>query len=205
MPCHRTNGAFIGSTEKLELALIKIPKPSVQMPYLLILIVAASRFLPHPPNFACVGALGLFAGCYIAGKKAYLIPLGALLLSDLVGQAFGIAGMGFYNIVSMIGVYVGMMAAVPLGRMLQKRKNNWMIPVGALGASTAFFLLSNLGVWLGPWYPNTIAGLTACFTSAVPFFGYTIAGDLVFAGAMFGAWEWSLRTGNSRNLQRAFN
>ncbi|TWU07700.1 hypothetical protein Pla52n_02730 [Stieleria varia] len=159
------------------------------MIYLLTLIVAASRFLPHPPNVACLGALGLFAGCYVAGKRAYLIPLAALLVSDIIGHVAGIPGMGFYNLVTMFAVYAGMLLTVPLGRCLASG-NRWArVPAGSLAASTVFFLLSNFGVWLGPWYPSTLAGLAACFGNAIPFFGYTLVGDAFFVALMFGAYE----------------
>ena len=46
-------------------------------------------------------------------------------------------------------------------------------------ASFLFFLISNFGVWiLG--YPKNLEGLMLCYTMAIPFFGYSIAGDLFF-------------------------
>lgn len=165
------------------------------MIYLLTLLAAASRFLPHPPNFACLGALGLFAGCYVVGKRAYLIPLAALLISDVVGHFAGFPGMGFYNLTAMAAVYSGMLLSVPIGRCLQSG-NRWVrVPLAALTASTVFFVVSNLGVWMTPWYPSTMSGLMACFASAIPFFGNTLAGDFFFVALMFGAYELStLRT-----------
>jgi hypothetical protein len=162
--------------------------------YLLTIVVAASRFLPHPPNVACVGALGLFAGCYLAGRRAYLVPLAVLLLSDCVGQLLRMPGMGFYNPITMACVYAGALCAVPVGRWIKSNQSKLRLPAGSLAASTLFFLISNFGVWLGGWYPLTGLGLLACYTSAIPFFGYTIAGDLLFTGVIFGAWEWSRRT-----------
>lgn len=167
------------------------------MIYLLTLAIAATRFLPHPPNFACLGALGLFAGCYFAGKKAYLVPAAALLISDIIGHAAGIPGMGFYNLMVMAATYAGVTVAVPLGRLIRARRVsnsvNWAkLPIGALAASTLFFAISNFGVWLGPWYPSTAEGFLACFSNAIPFYGYTVAGDLVFAAVMFGAYEFSM-------------
>ena len=35
----------------------------------------------------------------------------------------------------------------------------------------------------------TFAGLALCYTNAIPFFGYTIAGDLFFTLLLFGAYE----------------
>lgn len=161
------------------------------MIYVLTLLIAATRFLPHPPNFACLGALGLFAGCYFAGRKAFLVPAIALLVSDLVGHFAGIPGMGFYNPMVMAATYLGVTLAVPVGRMLNNGSLWARLPAGALVASTLFFVVSNLGVWLGPWYPTTFAGLATCFTNAIPFYGYTLAGDFAFAAVMFGAYEGS--------------
>lgn len=161
------------------------------MIYLLTLLIAASRFLPHPPNFACLGALGLFAGCYFAGRKAFFVPAIALLVSDLVGHIAGIPGMGFYNPMVMAATYLGVTLAVPVGRMLNNGRLWARLPAGAVVASTLFFLVSNFGVWLGPWYPTTFAGLATCFTNAIPFYGYTLAGDVAFASVLFGAFELS--------------
>ncbi len=161
--------------------------------YVLTLIVAASRFLPHPPNVACVGAIGLFAGCYLAGRRAYLVPAAVLLISDVTGQVLGVPGMGFYSPVAMIGVYGGATMAVVIGRRIQSGGGiqAGRAAGGSLAASTAFFLLSNLGVFLSGWYSMSIAGLISCYAFAIPFFGYTIAGDLVFTAILFGAWQFS--------------
>ena len=158
--------------------------------YVLVLLVAASRFLPHPPNVAFLGALGLFAGCYLNGRKAYLVPLCVLLLSDIVGHVLRIPGMGFYNAIPMVAVYCGALASIPLGRWLRSGQKSWKVPAASLAASTVFFLISNFGVWLGPWYPTTGAGFIACFTNAIPFYGYTLVGDLAFSALLFGAWEY---------------
>ena len=166
--------------------------------YLLTLVVAASRLFPHPPNVACVGALGLFAGCYLAGKRAYLVPLVALLISDVIGHVFRVPGMGFYHPLSMAMVYLAVVSAVPIGRWMHRHQGLLRIPAGSLAASSLFFLISNFGVWLGPWYPTTGSGLLACYTSAIPFFGYTMAGDLMFTAILFGSWELSRQFSISR-------
>jgi hypothetical protein len=48
----------------------------------------------------------------------------------------------------------------------------------------------------------TLSGLLACYTAAIPFFGYTLAGDLAFSLVLFGVWEWS-RAGSSHTLPAA--
>ncbi|MEO1529422.1 MAG: DUF6580 family putative transport protein [Planctomycetota bacterium] len=168
------------------------------MIYVLTLLVAVTRFLPHPPNFACLGALGLFAGCYCLGRKAYLIPVAALLVSDIVGHLASVPGMGFYNPTVMAATYFAVMLSVPLGRHLRQGRLWAKLPIAAIGASTIFFVVSNLGVWVGPWYPNSFAGLASCFANAIPFFGYTLAGDLLFATVMFGVYELSQAPSTAR-------
>ncbi len=44
-----------------------------------------------------------------------------------------------------------------------------------------FFLLTNGAVWLmGGWYPLTLAGLAECYLAGLPFYRWTILGDLFF-------------------------
>jgi hypothetical protein len=35
-------------------------------------------------------------------------------------------------------------------------------------------------------YPHDLAGLTACYVAAIPFFQNTVGGDLVYAALLFG-------------------
>src|SRR4051812_12729427 len=51
----------------------------------MVLVGAAMRLLPHPWNVTPVGAIALFGGAQFASKRsAFLLPLTALFLSDLV-------------------------------------------------------------------------------------------------------------------------
>ena len=71
-------------------------------------------------------------------------------------------------------VYLGFITVVLLGSKIKSIKFG-----NILLASIIFFLLSNFGVWiLG--YPKNFEGLLLCYTMAIPFFGYSIAGDLFF-------------------------
>ena len=161
--------------------------------FALILVAIVSRFLPHPPNVACMGAVGLFAGCYLSGWKAWLAPITVLLASDLMGQAFNFPGVGFYRPITMLAVYAAATLAVPVGRMIGQSQGGALrfagkVFGGSLIASTLFFLLSNLGVWAGGFYSMTGEGLVACFAAAIPFYGYTLIGDLAFSGLLFGSY-----------------
>ena len=71
-------------------------------------------------------------------------------------------------------VYLGFISVVLLGSQIKSIKFG-----NILLASFLFFLISNFGVWiLG--YPKNLEGLLLCYTMAIPFFGYSIAGDLFF-------------------------
>ena len=132
---------------------------------LFIVFAAIIRLIPHPPNFAPITAMALFGGVYFKNRKlAYAIPLIAMIISDLF--------LGFYSI--SIFVYASFIAITFIGT-IYKNINVANIFLSSL----LFFIVTNLGVWfLG--YPLTIEGFLTCFTLALPFFGYTIAGDLFF-------------------------
>jgi hypothetical protein len=63
-------------------------------------------------------------------------------------------------------------------------------------ASLQFFLISNFGAWLGHLaiYPYTLGGLVSCYIAAIPFYGRTLASDLLYSAALFGLHAWLSRT-----------
>ncbi len=148
--------------------------------YCLIILVVATRLLPHPVNFTPVGALGLFSGAYVMTKRAWLMPIIALLISDLI--------IGFYTPVVMLSVYVSFALSVVLGRyMLSKKRNVLRIGGSAIASASILFVLSNFTLWTtGLYYPLTFEGLTICFIRAIPFYGNTVLGDLFYAAVLFG-------------------
>ena len=62
-----------------------------------------------------------------------------------------------------------------------------------LFSSIVFFLVTNLGVWLwfGTYEPG-LQGLWHSYVAAIPFFRYTLAGDLFFAVVLFGSYALAL-------------
>ncbi|MEZ6090815.1 MAG: DUF6580 family putative transport protein [Pirellulaceae bacterium] len=161
--------------------------------YALLLLAIASRLLPHPPNMVCVGAIGLFAGCYLRGRIAWFVPIFAMFASDVIGHFLRLPSMGFYNPISMATVYAGFAMTTFIGRQLSTRRTGLRIVGGAIAASCLFFVLSNLGVWFSGNYEHTLSGLLRCYSMAIPFFGNTLAGDLLYSGLMFGIYEWSMQ------------
>src|SRR5690349_22795182 len=103
-----------------------------------ILFAAALRLVPHPPNFTPIGAMALFSGAYLGRKAlAFVAPLGALLLSDLV--------LGFYH--GQATVYFAVALIVMIGMAALTRRSALRIGAAAVLSSILFFLVTNLGMW----------------------------------------------------------
>ena len=145
---------------------MKINFDKIQKLVLLTIIFGIiCRVIPHPPNFSPVTAIALFGGLNFSDKRvAYSVPLVILFLSDLI------LGISLINLF----VYTGFIIVVFLGTKIKS------INLGNIILSSfIFFLISNFGVWI-IGYPKNIEGLILCYTMAIPFFGYSIAGDLFF-------------------------
>ena len=143
-----------------------------------IVAAAALRLVPHPPNFTPIGAMALFSGAFLGRRGlAFVAPLAALLLSDLV--------LGFYA--GMEIVYPSVALVVLIGWWVSNKRTAVRIGMAAVASSVSFFLITNFGIWLfSGFYPLTSAGLAACFVAAIPFFQNTITGDLFFSALLFG-------------------
>jgi hypothetical protein len=153
-------------------------RPRHEVLLAMILAAAMSRLIPHPFNFAPIGALALFGGAQFADKRAaFLVPGAAMLLSDLC--------IGLYA--HMEWVYCSFALIVCIGFWLRSRRSVRRIAGASLLASSLFFLISNFGVWLHDGlYPKSFAGLLACYVAAIPFFGNTLLGDGFYTLALFG-------------------
>ena len=131
----------------------------------IIIFGILARLIPHPPNFSPITAIALFSGLNFKNKKfAFLIPILILFISDLF------IGISVINIF----VYSGFLLVVQLGSKIRSIRF-----LNIILASLIFFIISNFGVWI-IGYPKTIDGLILCYTMAIPFFGYSLAGDLFF-------------------------
>lgn len=147
----------------------------------MILGAAAFRLIPHYPNFTPVAAMALFGGAYFTNKKAaFVVPFAAMLLSDLV--------LGFH--VTIWAVYLGFALIVMIGFMLRGRVKISNVFLAAVSASVLFFVLTNFAFWAtGLMYPLTFSGLIESYVAAIPFFNYSMLGNLVYTAALFGLFE----------------
>lgn len=147
-------------------------------PFLIVAAAAVLRLLPHEPNMAPIGAMALFSGVYLKGKKAFFVPLAAMVMSDFF--------LGFHS--TMGWVYGSFLLIVLLGRKFNGGITWKSVGLMSVSASVLFYLITNFGVWVsGTMYPKTVAGLVECYVMALPFFRNTLAGDLIYSGVFFGA------------------
>jgi ABC-type transport system involved in multi-copper enzyme maturation permease subunit len=151
----------------------------------MVVLAALTRLVPHPPNVTPIAAMALFGGAYFRSRKiAFLVPLAAMLLSDLV---LGYAVYGTSMLVSQPVVYLCMLATVALGKLIQNRRSWVNITVATLASSLMFYFITNFAVWaFDSLYPKTWDGLIACYTAAIPFFRNSLIGDIFFAAVLFG-------------------
>ncbi len=156
-----------------------------------IVVAAATRLLPHPPNFTALGGLALFCGAVIRRPTlAVLAPLLAMLLGDVVllGGLYG-----FEQFPHVLPSYVCMALTALLGRAL-RTPSFARVGLGATLATLLFFVGTNFAVWwTGILYPTTWTGLVACYTAAIPFALNMLAANVVFSFALFFGYGWVCR------------
>jgi len=149
---------------------MKITKPFTFVALLSCLIVWA-RWIPHESNFSPVLALFLLSGFLGHGRWfSFVLPASALMLTDLY--------LGLYSNLAL--TYLPLLLLVSLGHLAQGKWSH-IYSLGLIGA-TAFFLVSNFGVWRfgqPALYPYTFSGLMECYAMALPFFRATLVSTFV--------------------------
>ena len=144
----------------------------------LIVLAAVLRIVPHPWNFAPIGAMALFSGATIQDKRlALFFPLLTLTAGDLF--------IGFHKLIPL--VYASTLVSVVLGCLLRDRKTLVRIAGVTLLGAIQFFLVTNFGVWLFlGTFPKTTLGLVACYIAGAPLFWNTLASDALYVTLLFG-------------------
>jgi hypothetical protein len=145
----------------------------ILLPLSIVVFAIILRLIPHPANFAPIGALAIFGGAYLNKKYALIIPLLAMFFSDLF--------LGFHSTIAF--VYGSFLIAGLIGIWIGKRRSLNRFFFGTLFSSVLFFIITNFGVFLTTsLYPKTLDGLILCFTMAIPFFRNTVLSDFFYVG-----------------------
>jgi hypothetical protein len=160
--------------------------PRFWLTFALVVAGVAMRVVPHPWNFAPIGAIALFSGaCFDRRYMALIVPLLTMLAGDTI--------LGYHSLMAVVYLTYALIALV--GTLLRGRqKSAFAIGAGALASATIFYVVTNFAVWLtSPVYSKDAAGLAACYIAALPFFGNTLASDALFSALLFGTFAWAER------------
>lgn len=161
---------------------------------LFIAIIFFGRVLPHPYNFTPLIAVTLLSSYAISNRIiAVIVPLLGFWLSDLFMNNVIYAGYySDFTIFSsgMFWTYGAIVLVGLMGSSFIKKISSGKIVLASLSGSTIFYLISNFGVWaFSPMYAKSIAGLIQCYSLALPFYGSSLIGDLLYSSVLFGAYQ----------------
>ena len=134
----------------------------------IFIVLAASRFIPHPPNFTSLIALSFYVPLFL-GKR--FIP--ALLICFIITDIF----IGFHAIVVFTW---GSVIFISLTSYLFQ-KNIYMRIIGAGCGSLVFYIISNFGVWSFGSYGYSFDGLLNCYIAAIPFYSNTLMSTILYS------------------------
>ena len=152
----------------------------------MIALAVAVRLLIHfvpgalPYNFTPVEAIALFGGAYFSDRRlAFIVPLGAMLLADLV--------IGLHPMLPVI--YACIAASVALGFGLRHRVSVLRVAGFGVAGSLLFFVVVSFVEWLLGDTEYCRAGVVPCYAAALPFLQNWLAGTLVWSAILFGTFE----------------
>jgi hypothetical protein len=142
----------------------------------------------YPWNFSPLLPIGLFGAAFYADRRlAFLVPLACYLLGDLgILIITGRPEWAFYAHQPI--VYLSVAVVVASGLLLRRDHSAARVASAGLLASTAFFLLSNFGVWAfggGARFALTPGGLIECYIMGLPYYRNTLISMVVFLPILF--------------------
>ena len=134
----------------------------------IFLILAVSRFIPHPPNFTSLVALSFYVPALL-GRKFIPSLIFSFLLTDLI--------IGFHNTLFFTWGSVFIIGIVSKSFT----KNFKYRLTGAVTGVFIFYIFTNFGVWLTGIYGYTFNGILKCYILAIPFLGNTFISTLIYS------------------------
>ena len=154
----------------------------------MIIAAAVSRVLIYPVSFSPLIAMALFGGAVITDKKlAFLLPLAAIFLSDVLFEVFNIAP-GFYGWGQVVNY--GLLALVTLIGFNLKKLSVLNIAGYTIASCLIFYFLSNTSLFfLSPgYYPRNFAGYIECLVAGLPFLKASFISTGCYSILFFGAY-----------------
>lgn len=134
----------------------------------IFLALAASRFIPHPPNFTSLIALSFYVPVFF-GLRYLPVLILSFAITDLFIGYHGLTHWtwGSVFLIGIISQYFNL--------------NKFYRLFGASFSVLIFFFITNFGVWLGGSYGYTIDGFYTCYIMAIPFLGNNLLATLIFS------------------------
>ena len=133
-----------------------------------LIVLSASRLVPHPPNFTALIALSFYVPA-IFGVKYLILVLISFFITDIF---LGFHALTFYTWGSV--VIIGLISKY-------FNQNTYFRSTGVFLSASLFFIITNFGVWLSGAYGYSINGLILCYWLAIPFFGNTILSTIFYS------------------------
>ena len=150
--------------------------------------LAASRFIPHPPNFTSLLALSFYIPALIGIRY-----LPALIISFVITDfVIGFHGTTLFTWGSV--VVIGLGSKYFISSIFTRIS-------GALLGACLFFIITNFGVWSMGSYGYTFEGLFMCYTLAIPFFAYTMISTFMFSAIIEGIYKLKINSSISKYLK----
>jgi hypothetical protein len=141
-------------------------------------------------SFAPIAAIALCSAAFFPGRYKFIIPMGGLLISDLVLNAYYGASMLHPAVLTH---YFALSAVLLLGFALRNRVSFKTMLPASIGGSLIFYLISNTFSWIAdPGYMKNLAGLIQALTVGLPAYSATptwmflrnaLVSDLIFTSA----------------------
>ena len=139
----------------------------------IFIALAASRFVPHPPNFTSLLALSFYIPALL-GVRFLPALIASFLITDLL---IGLHSVMLFTWGSVI--LIGLISKFFLSSIYTRIS-------GALCGAMLFYIVTNFGVWSMGSYGYSFEGLLLCYTLAIPFFAYSLISTFVFSGIIEG-------------------
>jgi hypothetical protein len=138
------------------------------LPALLILVFALSRYPGVlPQNFSAAYAIAFCGAVYFTGAMAWWLPLGALLITDILLNVF-YYGEPVFNSYMLVKT-LGFVAIIAIGKLFSSRDSWFKLLGGGLLGAILFYLITNTASWIyNPGYAKTIAGWIQALTTGIP-------------------------------------
>jgi hypothetical protein len=142
-------------------------------------------------NFSAVGAITLFSGSYFKNSaQAFAIPLLTLLVTDVIlattiykEYSNGFLYDGWY------WTYIAFALMVLVTKLIVRKVNVLNLVFGTLTVVLIHWIVTDLGVWYGSNFPQTLAGFWTVLALAIPFELRFLQGTLAYGILMFGSFE----------------